>query len=235
MSIALFTIGFGRPDLLYHQKRLLDKYLDDDFGLCCIDNTPGIMRNKMEKVCKDNGIGYLHTPDGKTEHNDGLNYAALHVTEVSQDYVGFLDMDIFPRKHTTLIDKIQKAGFYGVAQTHWPTGARYLWPGFCFFSREWINGRELNFDGIRGKDKRHDGDCGSMMHTLFSPSDWENHPLLGMGYRHIRGPLPGEDNIQSWGYEIIGDWLHFMNSSHWMKVTMPEERDQLLLSMIECL
>ena len=235
MSIALFTVGFGRPELLYQQKRLLDKYLEDDFGLCLIDNTPGIMRNKMEKVCADNGIGYMHTPDGKTEHNDGLNFAASHVTGLKQDYVGFLDADIFPSKPTTLIDKIDTAGFYGIMQTHWPTGSKYLWPGFCFFSKHWLNGRPLNFNGIRARDKRYDGDCGSMLHTLFTEQDFFDAPLIGMGYRSIRAQIPDEENIQSWGYELIGDWVHLMNSSHWLDVTEPEERDRLLMQMVQCL
>lgn len=236
--IALFTIGFGRPDLLFHQKRLLDKYLGDEFGLCCIDNTPGIGRNMMEKVCRENGIGYLHNVEGKTGHDDGLNFAAAHVTQLRDhmpEYVGFLDGDIFPRKSTTLIDKISRSGFYGLPQTHTPSGSRYLWPGFCFFSKEWLGDRNLNFSGIRGVSKEDNGDCGSMNHVLFSAEDWNKMHLIGCGYGTIRDPVKPNENLQSYGYEIISDWVHLMNSSHWLAVRDPEGRDRLLMELIECL
>lgn len=233
--IALFSVGFGRHDLLFHQKRLLDKYLDDDFGLCLIDNTPGLQRNMMERVCRDNGIGYIHNYEGKTEHDDALNFAAAHVTQTGDDFFGFLDADVFPRRHTTLIDKIKKSGFYGLPQTHTPTMSRYLWPGLCFFSREWLDGRVLNFSGIRGDQKSEDGDCGSMTSSLFSESDWKNMSLITAGYGQIRDVSEPDENIQSWGYEIIGDWVHLMNSSHWLDVPHPHERDRLLVQMIETL
>lgn len=233
--IALFTIGFGRPDLIYHQKRLLDKYLIDDFGLCVIDNTPGITRSRMERVCRENNVGYIHNEEGKTSHDDALNFAALHVTQIDVRYFGFLDADVLPRKCTSIIDKLDKAGFYGVSQTHGPTGARYLWPGLCFFSKDWLGDRRLNFSGIRGLSKRDDGDCGSMNHTLFSAKDWERMPLVGCSYGTIRDALTPDENIQSWGYEVIGDWVHLMNSSHWLDVPNPGDRDRLLLQMVECL
>lgn len=233
MKIDLFTIGFGRPELLYHQKRLLDKFLGDEFGLCLIDNTPGIQRNRMERVCAENGVGYIHSPGTETSHDHALNFAAAHVASLGSDYFGFLDADIFPRRKTTLIGKIDQAGFYGMPQLHKPTGVLYPWPGFCFFSKEWVAGRTMNFSGIRGPTKEEDGDCGSMLHSLFAREDWKNLPLTGFSYGNIRGV--DEVGIQSWGYEIIGDWIHFMNSSHWLQVPNPSQRDLLLLEMIKCL
>jgi hypothetical protein len=235
MMLALYTIGFGRPELLYHQKRLLDKYMDDEYGLCLIDNTPGLMRNKMEKVCRDEGIGYLHSPGPKYEHDDGLNYGAEDAAAKGHDFFGFLDADVFPCKHTTVLDKLQHPGFYGLPQTHMATKARYLWPGLCFFSKEWVNGRRLNFTGIRAVDKRDDGDCGSAMYSLFSGQDWFDAPLISFGYGSIREPTKTDEFIQSWGYELIGDWFHMLNSSHWLKVPDAKGRDRLLMEMVECL
>ncbi len=50
------------------------------------------------------------------------------------------------------------------------------------------------------------------------------------GYKPIRKP----DNIglQSWGVETIGDWIHFSNGSHWMKVPDPDERDRLTFELL---
>lgn len=235
MKLAIYTVGFGRPELLYHQKRLLDKYMDDEFGLCLLDNTPGLMRNKMEKMCRDQGIGYMHTPESKYEHDDALNFGARDAAEQGHEYFGFLDADIFPRRHTSIINKIDGPGFYGLPQTHMATKARYLWPGLCFFTRKWVNGRPMNFSGIRGRDKRDDGDCGSLLHTMFTGQDWLNAPLISFGYGSIRDQYEPDEFIQSWGYEIVGDWFHMLNSSHWLEVPDPEERDRLLMQMVECL
>jgi hypothetical protein len=235
MKIALFTVGFGRPELLYHQKRLLDKYLDEEFGLCLVDNTPGIMRNKMEKVCRENGIGYMHTPEGQTGHDDALNFAALHVTQTEADIFGFLDADIFPRKHTTISHRVTKSGFYGITNEHKPTASKYIWPGFFWITKEWLGGRDLNFSGIKDHDPRLNGDCGSMNHHLWREDDWHKMHLISFGYGTIREQLKDDENAQSWGYEIIDDWFHCMNSSHWLKVRDSDGRDRLLMEMIECL
>jgi hypothetical protein len=53
------------------------------------------------------------------------------------------------------------------------------------------------------------------------------------GYRFIREP--DDYGLQSSGVEIIGDWLHLTNGSHWMQVPDPEERDRLTAEMIAAL
>lgn len=229
-KIELFVVGFGRPDLLREQKRLLDKYLKDPFGICLIDNTPEPECAHMEAVCRELSIGYLRSPSAKHLHPEALNFAALHVTRSTAPFFGFLDHDVFPIRTTTLIDKIKSAGFYGVGQRHAPTGHSYLWPGFSFFSSEWLNGRQLNFEGIRGEHKRDDGDCGSMNWPLFSEEEWENVHSMIHGYQVIREP--DGYGLQSTGVEFLGDWLHLTNASHWMEIPNPDERDLILTRMV---
>lgn len=225
--IELFTIGFKRPDLLREQKRLLDKYLKDPFALRMIDNSPDLTAPLMEETCRGLGIGYMRAVAPKREHPEALNFAALHVT---RPFFGFLDHDVFPIRETTLVDKLQERGFVGVGQRHAPTGKQYLWPGLCFFSAEWLNGRSLNFSGIRGEYKRDDGDCGSMNWPLFSEIDWQDMYLLEHGYKLIREP--DGYGLQSFGYELIGDFIHLTNSSHWMDVPDPDGRDRLLREIL---
>lgn len=226
--IELNICTTGRPDLLNHQIRLIKKNLKDEFELKVTDNTPGLTRNMIEAICNREGIHYAHID--QTDHNDSLNYAASHVTH---EYFGFLDHDIFPIKPCTLIDKIDRAGFYGLPQTHRHTRARYLWPGFCFFTKEWLGVKELDFNGIRGRYKEYDGDCGSMLCYLFTGEDWNNLMPIEHNFRRLRDTT--DENIQSWGYEIIGGWLHFTNASHWLQVEQPKQRDLMLLDMLNCL
>lgn len=233
--IVLFVTGFGRADLLREQVRLLDKHLDDAYSLCVIDNTAGLRSPLMEMTARRLGIDYMRSNSPKHLHNDALNMASRHACFQRFDHWGVIDHDIFPVRQTTLIDKIDAAGFFGLGQTHTATGARYLWPGFAFFSRSWLDGRVPNFDGIRGDTKADDGDCGSMLHTLFVDGDLDSMAPLEHGYGVLRDPERYGINLQSHGFEIVGDWVHATNASHWLTVPDPEGRDRLISDMLAAL
>lgn len=231
--INLFVVGFGRPDLLREQRRLLNKYLADKFSLTVVDNTPDANgREGMARAAFDMGVQYVEVKSEKHEHPDALRVVATLARGSS--YWGAIDHDLFPRAKTELIEKIDKAGFYGIGQRHGPTQARYLFPGFCFFSEEWLRGRVPNFDGIRGIDKRDDGDCGSMMNGLFTEEDWARMYRGEHGYGFLRD----EDGhgLQSFGYEYFDrDWIHFTNGSNWKQVPDPEERTRLIMEKLASL
>ena len=206
MKLALATIAFDQPRLIEEQKRLLEKYLQDEFDLIVVENS--------ERM-----------------HHEGLNAAAQYFQAYEAPYIGFLDHDVFPIRPTTLIDKISEVGFYGVGQRHPATGHLYLWPGFCFFSRAWLAGRPLDFTGLRDGDKRNDGDTGSSLWPLFEGEDWEKMYRLTQSYGVIREP--DGYGLQSWGYEKLGeDWIHFSNGSQWMRVPDPEGREKLLFDLL---
>lgn len=231
--IALATIAFNHPRLISEQIRLLWKHLEDDFRLTVFDNSsrPNAA-DEIEKVCAAGGVEYKHVTVPGHMHHLALNVAQEFLLKFDDEpYVGFLDHDIFPVRPTTLIDKIEEAGFYGVGQRHPASGHLYLWPGFCFFSRKWLDGRPLDFSGYRDGDKRNDGDTGSNLWPLFAEEDWEKLFRPEHAHRPIREP--DAYGLQSWGYEVIGDWIHFSNASHWMRVPNPEERDRLLFDLLQ--
>ena len=230
-GVDAYVVGFGRPDLLFEQKRLIDKFCPEIRGMCVIDNTPGGGSDRMQQMCLTLNVGYMKTPGGSTLHNDALNHAARVAKENKNRYWITLDHDVFPRQNVTLIDKIKKAGFYGIGQSHPPTQKQYLWPGFCAFDQKWLGDRMPNFDGIRGERKRDDGDCGSMLWSLFTPEDWAKMHRPEHGYGVIR-PEDGY-GLQSHGYEFFDGWIHFTNASNWMEVPKPLDRDKMLRDMIK--
>lgn len=228
--IALATISFNKPRLISEQIRLLWKNLEDPFRLTVFDNSsqPNAA-DEIERVCAAGGAEYRRL--STRMHHDGLNQAARELLSEDDPYFGFLDHDIFPIRTTTLIDKIEEAGFYGVGQRHPATGHLYLWPGFCFFSRKWLDGRSLDFSGYRDGDRRNDGDTGSMLWPLFQDEDWEKLFRPSHQHRFIREP--DGYGLQSFGYEEIGDWVHFTNGSEWMRVPDPGQREQLLFGLLQ--
>ena len=228
--IALASIAFNRPRLISEQIRLLGKNLLDRFRLTVYDtSTDEKASREIAKFCVESGGTSWWRMDSPT-HHEALNFAARMLPRKAP-YIGFLDHDIFPIRPTTLIDKIDEAGFYGVGQRHPATGRLYLWPGFCFFSREWLAGRPLDFTGLRDGDELNDGDTGSGLWPLFVEEDWGKLFRAEHSHRPIR--KPDEYGLQSWGYEQIDDWIHFTNASHWMLVPRPEERDRLLFGLLK--
>lgn len=233
-KIELFVTTFGRPDLLSEQKRLLDKFLTDDYGICVIDNTPSPQDSAMETVCRQVGVGYRRNPADDGLHTSALNYAAQVAHEQQFEYWGTVDHDLFLRREYSLIERIKPAGFYGMGQFHAPSTSRYLFPGFAFFSREWLNGRIPDFSGFRGEHGRDNGDAGSMLHSLFTQEDWDRVPLGEHAYGFIR-PDDGQ-GIQSWGYEIFDQaFVHWTNASSWYDCPNPAERNRLLMEMTRAL
>ncbi len=230
--IELFVITFGRPDLLREQKRLLDKYVEDPFALTVIDNSKHEgERQIIEGVARDLGLGYHAVPSEKHEHPDGLNMAARIAHEQAFAYWGTIDHDVFPRSPTSLLALIEPAGFFGIGQRHGPSDALYIFPGFAFWSREWLAGRIPDYGGIRGEHKRDDGDCGSLLAPLFTDEDWERLPKVEHGYGQLR--RPDDSGLQSWGYEILATtFVHFTNASHWRQIPNWDERQRLLSEML---
>lgn len=232
MTLDLFITGYGRPDLLRQQRRLFAKWLFDRHTLTVVDNTPDSNDAlNMEKTCKDIGVRYWKSPSQNHTHPEALNFiSATATTMAGCTHWMTIDHDLFPQRGTRLIHKIDKAGFYGVGQWHNPSSTRYLWPGFCGFSNEWLAGRVPNFEGIRGGRKADDGDCGSMLGSLFTQEDWEKIHRTDHGYRVIRP----EDHygLQSYGIEFFDDFIHLTNASHWMDVPDSEGRDVILMDLV---
>jgi hypothetical protein len=228
--IALATIAFNQPRLISEQIRLLQKNLQDPYRLTVFDNSSKLMAaDEIERVCAAGGAEYRRL--STRMHHDGLNQAARELLSEDDPYLGFLDHDIFPIRETTLIDKISEMGFYGVGQRHPATGHLYIWPGFAFFSSKWLNGRPLDFSGLRDGNRRNDGDTGSGLWPLFENEDWEKLFRAPHFHRPIR--KPDEYGLQSWGYEEIGDWLHFTNGSRWMNVPDFKQRERLLFDLLK--
>ena len=239
------------------QIRLFKNNLTDSHELIMVDNStdPGASA-AIRDICAATGTMYLPVPGLRHEHPDGLNFVAgafrsLDVPDgvifergqpdfrrgrPSPRYIGFVDHDVFPRSRATVIDLIRPAGFFGIGQRHRPTGSRYVKPSFCFFDRQWLGGRALNFDGIRAADKADDGDCASMLAPLFSDEDWLRLPHMEHGYTHIREM--DSAGLQSWAIEVFGnhgEWIHLFNLSRWLAVPDPDERERLVREMVEAL
>lgn len=229
VDLALATIAHNAPRWLDEQIRLLDRHLDDLFELTVFDSSTSedaVRRNRS--ICEHRETTYRRLE--ATMHHEALNVAATELLAGDRPRLGFLDHDIFPIRSTRLVPLIDEAGFLGIGQRHGPTGKLYPWPGFVFFDREWLAGRDLDFTGIRGSRARDNGDTGSGLWPLFTEEDWRSLFRLDHGYGVLREP--DSYGLQSFGYEKIGDWIHLTNGSQWMAIPDPEERERLAMDLL---
>jgi hypothetical protein len=232
--LDIATIAYDVPWAIAAQIRLLRANLTDAHLLTVFDNSgdPDLAR-EIEQLALESCTRYVRVGPPGSRHEHALNVAARDLTARGLPYCAFLDHDVFPRRQTHLTGLIEVAGFYGLPQRHGPTDTTYLWPGLACFSRSWLGDRPLDFKGIRGEIQELDGDTGSMLGALFEPSEWSRMPRPEHAYQPIRDV--DDDGVQSWGVELIGDWLHVMNASRWKSVRDPEGRARLVRDLIEAL
>lgn len=232
--LDIATIAYDVPWTIAEQARLLRQNLADVYLHTVFDNSGDPDRaSEIEQICRESGTRYVRVGPPGSRHEHALNVAARDLGERGVPYCAFLDHDIFPRRPTRIVELTEAAGFFGLRQTHLPSGVSYLWPGLACFSRSWLGTRKLDFKGIRGAVPELDGDTGSMLGGLFDSADWDGLPHPGHSYQRIRDF--DDDGVQSWGVELIGDWLHAMNTSDWKAVPDPEQRTRLVRDLIEAL
>lgn len=230
--LELATIAFNRPRLIGEQIRLLRKHLTDEFTLTVLDNSDDeeASREIHEVALAVLDVHWERPSISPRMHHLALNHAARSFREQGSEFFGFLDHDIFPVRETRLLPLIEEAGFLGIGQRAPATGRLYPWPGWVFFSRDWLGERELNFGGKGG------GDTGSALQDLFDEEEWEKFYRVGHGYRAVRHP--DDVGLQSWGYEHFStdggepDWIHLTNGSRWMAVPDIEGRERIIFDLL---
>jgi len=233
-ALDVASIAYDVPWAVAAQVRLLRQNLGDLYLHTVFDNSGDPDRAaEIEQICRESSTRYVRVGPPGSRHEHALNVAARDLGERGLPYCAFLDHDIFPRRPTRVVELTEAAGFFGLRQLHTPSGSSYLWPGLACFSRAWLGDRKLDFKGIRGDVPELDGDTGSMLGGLFEPSDWDRMPQSEHSYQPIRED--DENGVQSWGVELIGDWLHAMNVSDWKRVPDPEQRTQLLRELVDSL
>jgi hypothetical protein len=227
-TLDLVTVAFNQPRLIEEQIRLLREHLAGEFELVVLDNSSDQrMSAAIKAVCEREQIEWWRPEVEGRMHHAALNAAGERFSQQGSEFFGFLDHDVFPTCHTSVMPYIQETGFFGIGQRTPGNGKLYLWPGFCFFSSRWLRGRRLNFGGADG------GDTASALWPLFAEEDWKSFYRLTHGYRAIRSP--DSFGLQSWGYEQFGDWIHFTNGSKWMQVPDPDERERILMDVLATL
>jgi hypothetical protein len=235
--IDLITITFNKPHLIEWQIKLLRRFMQEEYQLTVVDNSDSLdRRDVIEGICQREAVrcfwvGGVGT-NPSNSHGSAINWGWRYLLKGSQSrYFGFLDHDVFPVAPTTLTPKLDK-GAYGILQhreERW-----YLWPGFCFFDREWlngVNGGKLNFLPVPGMDTggaNYDLLFRHMRNDEFrTPSDMVKRRCRTVENPELLSPQLDE-------YETWGGWLHCLNGSDWTPPRVGEPTKwELMLPILE--
>jgi hypothetical protein len=224
--IDLVTIGFNVSWSITDQIRLLRKYLADPYVYTVCDNSTDESKAiRIAAVCREENVGYIRLPSNpglgpSDSHGLALTWAWRNYLKTrGASYLGFLDHDIFPIRHTRLIPDIRTVGVYGHQQDR--LGLWYLWPGFCFLSRESLGDTDLDFVPSEGLDTG-----GQLWKSVYSHRDRSKLPRPAHRYERLR---EGRDDPQADYVEYLGDWLHAINASNWKGV---DDKSELVVKLL---
>jgi hypothetical protein len=211
--------------------RLYPKYLTDSFTLNLYDNSNDAkVAWDIQQLCQAQGVRYTRVPlriarKGKRLHEDALHHACADLMNRQAPVLGFLDHDIFPTRPTSLTELVEPCGFFGIGQRS-SDGRIYLWPGFVFFRRDWLNGRQPDFDAIPGVD------TGAKLADLVTHEEVAALPPIPYSYDWIRQT---DGRSHSDAVERVGDFVHLANTTKWNRIPASGQRELLVRQLVAAL
>ncbi len=227
--VDIVSVSFNNEQVVYHQQRLLKKYFKDPFVHTIIDNSSRSEKSQLIKdICKENNIGYIRLPDnfasGSDSHGLALNWTYKNfIIPRAAKYFGLIDHDIYPVSNATALDKLKDQPFFGLKQTRdriW-----YLWAGFCFFKRDYLQNKKIDFMPCNINGVYLDTG-GANWESLYKNVNPGNLLFPQQTYGKLReGEIAQSDMV-----EYIGDWVHSFNGSYWMEVQAKENELNVFLN-----
>jgi len=229
-KVDIVTVSFNNEQVITEQIRLLAKYLKDPYYYTVADNSSDQAKQEaIMRLCSKSGAGYIRLPKNpyskkapSSSHGFALNWAYRnYIKSRRAAFFGFIDHDIYPIQPTSVVESLERTPAFGLVQER--KDAWYLWPGLCFFARDYVKDKKIDF--MPGKY----GDTGSEnWESLYTGLDKTKVPQLCHEYGHLREG----DNAQSDWFEYVGDWLHTFNASCWLEIEDKEGKDSLVAELL---
>lgn len=230
--VDLVTVACNNDYTIEQQYRLLNRYLGDPFRYTVADNsTIPLKRQRILDMCRKSNVAYIRLPSNPLtmtwlcsySHGMALNWVYHnYVRPRAALYFGFLDHDIYPVKRTSIVRTLENQPIFGCKQPFGDsdTGEWYLYPGFCFFRRDSVQGKAMDFTPNKGWDAGF-----SNWDSIYSKIDPATIEFPRVSFGKLRD---GKDIPSSW-YSTIGDWIHTYNASYWRKEESKEDSIERLL------
>lgn len=161
-NFLLVTLSFNDFELIKLQKASLKKITDAYDHIIADNSSNDEQATSIEKFCTQEGVGYVRLPqpnpgskfDRSLSHGFSLNWIFYNVVKkLNPERFGFLESDVLVAASGSFLAPWQGKLFWGMkgpsqspelsAEQQEKTWR--LWPGFCFFKRDFYQGNLLNF------------------------------------------------------------------------------------------
>jgi hypothetical protein len=221
-KLLIVTVAFNNLQTIDLQNKFLKKYLIDDYFYLVVDNSSDIKTSRaIREYCQNNKLAYMRPffciyRTGSKSHGSALNWIyRFFIKNGNFRYFGFIDHDLYPAKKTSILRYIENQPIYGLLQERdekW-----YLWAGFCFFDRDYLSDKHVDFFPQPGVV-----DTGGMnYYSLYRNMDKSGLEFPRQAYLRITD----SKIVQEGNVEFLGDWLHTFNASGWLQFENASERE----------
>jgi hypothetical protein len=154
-NFLLVNFVFNNAELVELQYYSLKKFLKDNHDYLVADDSSDEDQAKAtESFCFKNGISYIRLP----KNNPGLDESLCHglalnwvfynvIRKIKPERFGFLEQDVFVISPGSFLSPWENESFWGVKAPSYEKRENLwrLWPGFCFFRRDFYTDKALNF------------------------------------------------------------------------------------------
>lgn len=236
--INFYTIAFNAPKLIDYQIKLVKKFLKGKYNFIVCDNSNlPEYANDIREICERNDITYIKImpdimpKDNSDSHGIALNWTFENVVKKHKKNFGFLDHDLFPVDYINAEEYLKDKKLFG--SISYRDDKWYLWPGFAFFSYEFVKDLPLNFRRIHGLDTG-----GANWNIIYKDYDIREIPQVHEKYydplyqRFVGRQAFGQPGQAERLLEFFLDkyWLHIIAGSGWNGV---HSKDDMAFSMLD--
>lgn len=152
-NFLLVSLAFNDLRLIKLQKESLKKLTDAYDHVVADNSSDPEQATAVESFCAQEGIGYARVPqpnpglDRSLSHGFSLNWIFYNIVKkINPEKFGFLESDVLVETSGSFLTPWRGKDFWGMKAPPSPQSTVWrLWPGFCFFSRDFYSRAPLNF------------------------------------------------------------------------------------------
>jgi len=230
MTVQIFTSVVNRPDFVEIQKKLFDKFLDDEYQFNVVDDSlEDQISLEFKSVCEDNDITYYRKSQENRNKNESRWAGARHATETiqwtfdeiikkkhSKDLILFLDSDMFLLDNFNLTEYMKDTVISGLPQIR--GHVKYMWNGIMFFDMEKVFEIDSNLNFSDGNVDGELTDIGGHFYYYFKKNNVimkETDVTYPSDFNGI--DLQNEGITKGFNFELHldGKFLHYRAGTNW--------------------
>jgi hypothetical protein len=230
MTVQIFTSVVNRPDFVEIQKKLFDKFLDDEYQFNVVDDSlEDQISLEFKTVCGKYGINYYRKSQENRNKNESRWAGARHATETiqwtfdeiikkkhSKDLILFLDSDMFLLDDFNLTEYMKDAVISGLPQIR--GHVKYIWNGIMFFDMMKVFEIDSNLNFSDGNVDGELTDIGGHFYYYFKKNNIimkETDVTYPSNFNGIDLENTGITKGFNFELHLDGKFLHYRAGTNW--------------------